>query len=252
MTYIVSYSGGLGSFMAAKLTIDKHGPEKVRLVFTDTKTEDPDLYRFITETSDKLGVELVQLADGRDIWQVFEDVRYHGNNRVDPCSRVLKRDLFRRWLESQYRPDECVIVFGIGPNEAHRMKTIMERWAPYFCEAPLITQRIEPGQIDDALEALRIQKPLLYELGFPHNNCGGFCVKTGQKQMALLLRTMPDRYKDHEARQEKLFQKIGKHGFIRRTENGELKYLSLREFREFLESGGNPDLYDNAGCGCFI
>lgn len=238
--------------MAAKLTVDTHGAANVRLVFTDTKTEDPDLYRFIDETSAKLNVPLEKIEDGRNIWEVFEAVKYHGNNRVDPCSRVLKRDLFRKWIEDRYSPDDCAIVFGIGDSEAHRMKTIIERWAPYQCEAPLIAAHTAREDIEDALDWLEVKKPALYELGFPHNNCGGFCVKTGQKQMALLLKTLPDRYRWHEAQQEKLFGKIGKHGFIRRTEDGVLKYLSLKEFREFLEAGGNPDLYDNAGCGCFV
>lgn len=30
-----------------------------------------------------------------------------------------------------------------------------------------------------------------------------------------------------------------------------MKYYSLREFREFLESGGAPELYDEGMCACF-
>ena len=88
MKQIVSYSGGLGSFMAAHLTVAKHGKENTLLVFTDTKTEDEDLYRFLNQTSDALGCEFITLADGRNIWEVFTDVRFQGNSRIDPCSKI--------------------------------------------------------------------------------------------------------------------------------------------------------------------
>jgi hypothetical protein len=96
-----------------------------------------------------------------------------------------------------------------------------------------------------------IDPPRLYEMGFPHNNCGGFCIKTGQRQMALLLQKFPERYKWNEEQQEKLFALIGsRHGFIQRQVDSVKSYLTLREFREFLEAGGRPDLYAQPGCGC--
>lgn len=222
MKYIISYSGGLGSFAAAKLARDAYGAHNCLLVFTDTKTEDEDLYRFLKESSYALNVKLEILADGRDIWQVFTDVRFMGNSRIDPCSKVLKRDLFRKWVESNYKPGEVTIVFGIDSKESHRMKTIKERWAPWDTFAPLCDVIVSREKILDWLDEFEIEPPRLYDMGFPHNNCGGFCVKTGQKQMALLLKKLPERYAHHEEQQEKLFAIIGKRrGFIRRTENGE-------------------------------
>ena len=252
MKRVVSYSGGLGSFMAAKLTVERHGTENVQLVFTDTKTEDEDLYRFLLETSMRLSVELEILADGRNIWEVFQDVKFMGNSRIDPCSRVLKRELFRNWIDEKYGPGGCVIVFGIDHRESHRMTAIASRWAPYQCEAPLCAEEFSKEDILNALDLLGIAPPRLYELGFPHNNCGGFCVKTGQKQMALLLQKLPERYKWHEEQQEKLFLSIGKrHGFIRKMVDGEIKYLGLKEFRELVERNAQVDQYAEEGCGCF-
>ena len=51
LDHVVSYSGGLDSFIAAHRVVEKYGPEDVRLFFMDTKTEDEDLYRFLDETS---------------------------------------------------------------------------------------------------------------------------------------------------------------------------------------------------------
>lgn len=252
MKHIISYSGGLGSFSAAKMTIDKYGVENCVAIFTDTKTEDEDLYRFLNQSTSALGIELIKLCDGRDIWGVFSDVKFMCNSRIDPCSRVLKRDLFRRYIDDNYKPDSCVIIFGIDHKESHRMVNITDRWKPYNTVAPLCEKQVSRETILNWLDDIGVAPPRLYEYGFIHNNCGGFCVKTGQKQMALLLSKMPDRYKFHEEQQEKLFAIIGaRRGFIRRVENGETMYLGLKEFREFLESGGRPDLYVQDGCGCF-
>ncbi len=54
-----------------------------------------------------------------------------------------------------------------------------------------------------------IAPPRLYAMGFPHNNCGGFCVKAGQAHFALLLRTMPERYAYHEAKENELRAELG-------------------------------------------
>lgn len=243
--------------MAAVRVSQQYGQEDMLLVFTDTTNEDEDLYRFLKESAAFLSpAKLIWLKDGRNIWQVFEDVKYQGNSRVDPCSRVLKRELFRKWLEENYSPEGCILYYGIGWDEIHRLRKIDEALHPYKVEAPMtrkpyLCQRDIIAYVKD----VGIAPPRLYALGFPHNNCGGFCVKTGQAQMKLLYETMPERYKEHEEAQEALFKSSGKKNpFIRMRVDGELKYLSLREFREILEDErrSQVDLFDYGGCGCFI
>lgn len=245
---VVSYSGGLGSFMAAYLV----RKQPMRLVFCDTKTEDEDLYRFIQETSDFIGVKLETISDGRNIWELFEDRNYHSNSRVDHCSHYLKRKIFRDYMEETANKNSDTIVFGIDHKEAHRMEKINQNWHPWKTLAPLVDKHVTREDILDVLDRAGIEPPRLYEMGFPHNNCGGFCVKTGQKQMKLLLEKFPERYMWHEEQQEKLFARIGKHGFIRKQIDGALKYLTLKEFRELLERGESADMYPQEGCGCFI
>src|SRR5690606_35946081 len=154
---------------------------------------------------------LVIIADGRDPWRVFHDVRFLGNTRVDPCSRILKRDLIRRWLEEHCDPAETVIYLGMDWTEMHRYERAAEAWKPWRAEAPMT----EPPMLtkDDMLDWLRregIEPPRLYKMGFPHNNCGGFCVKAGQAHFALLWRTMPERYLYHEQREQELRAYLGR------------------------------------------
>ena len=252
MKHIVSYSGGLGSFMTAYKVAQKVDKEDIVLLFTDTKTEDEDLYRFLEETSTYFDIPITTIADGRDVWEVFNDVSFMGNNRIDPCSRVLKRELARKWMEAHHPPEESMLYFGIGWDEIHRMDAIKKNWEPYTTAAPLVDEPTDRRDIIKVLDSIGIKPPRLYELGFAHNNCGGFCVKTGQAQFLALLNAFPDRYRHHEEAQEKLFEKIGHHGFIRITINKEKHYFSLRQFRRYVEGGGQIDMFDVGGCGCFV
>lgn len=244
-THIVSYSGGVSSFVVADWLV-KNGIRPM-LLFADTLIEDEDLYRFNRDVEDRLGIPIKRIADGRTPWQVFEDERYIGNNRIDPCSRVLKRNLLKDYIASIFDHDAVVMYIGIDWTESHRLERVQKN-NPWTVKAPLCDE-IKMTKLEQ-LEYCRsagIRLPRLYDMGFPHNNCGGFCVKTGQAQFNLLLRKMPERYAWHEAQQKKAIKVIGKkYGFIRMQ--GE--YLTMQEFRDVKES--NIDMFDFGGCGCAL
>lgn len=250
MPHLVAFSGGLASFEVARLCVEEFGQDDVECVFADTLTEDEDLYRFVADTINYLGCKFTYLCYGKDIWGVFSDKKFHGNSRIDTCSKHLKREVFRKHLEN-YDFRNTTLYYGIGVTEQHRIDDLCFRWLPFQVRAPLIPRGTTKEHILLTLDRIGIEPPRLYEMGFEHNNCGGFCVKTGQRQMAHLLRVMPSRYHEHEIKQEALFKEIGKHGFIKRTTNGVTEYLTLKEFREWLQSGGKPQLYPDGACACF-
>ena len=250
MTTVVMFSGGIGSWAAAKRVTGD-----MVLLFADTRTEDEDLYRFIEEAAENVGAPLVCIQDGRDIWQVFKDVKFMGNTRVDPCSRILKREIADRWIAEHYTPGTVRIVVGIDWTEIHRFERMRQRKKPWvyeapLCESPLVTK---PDMMLMAREE-GLRPPRLYDYGLPHNNCGGFCVKAGQAQYKLLWENMPERYLEVERKELDVYEAIGAvRPFLRVTERGQLRYVTLREFREeFLERDGQIDLFDFGGCGCFV
>ena len=256
---LVFFSGGLGSWAAAKRVALREDVTALTLLFADTQIEDEDLHRFLEDATANINqnadATLVRIEDGRDPWQVFEDVKFLGNTRIDPCSRVLKRELLDKWRDAHCDPAETILHFGIDWTEQHRIERVRSRipkWtvsAP-LCEEPYLTKQevIAWAKKED------LTIPRLYTLGFPHNNCGGMCVKAGQAQFELLLRTMPERYKYHEKREERLSKKLGKTVTILRDRTGgNTKPLSLKEFRMRLQQ--QPDLFDKyefGGCGCAV
>lgn len=248
------FSGGVGSWATAKLVANhKVGPDdRLILLFADTLMEDPDLYRFLDETAANIGGELLKISDGRDPWQVFRDVRYLGNTRIDPCSYHLKRKLMREWLEANCDPATTVCYLGIDAGEAQRYEKAKRYWQPWTAEAPLIEAGVlDKGLIFEALAEENIAPPALYAHGFPHNNCGGFCIKAGQGHFLLLLRTLPERYAYHEAKEQEMRDYLGKDvAILRDRSGGTTRPLTLRELRERAESQQTIDEYDLGGCNC--
>lgn len=259
MKHIVMYSGGIGSWAAATRVIAEHGKENVILLFTDTLIEDEDLYRFLHETSRHLGCELVWLSDGRDPWQVFRDVRWIGNSRIAQCSHLLKQKEAAKYMKDNFKSEEVTLYVGIDWSEIHRLPSIVKHWMPYKVKAPMT----EPPYMDKQemiamLSKVNIQPPRLYGLGFAHNNCGGFCVRAGQGHFINLLKTMPERYKYHEQKEQEMREYLGRDdiSILTRIVHGEDQTLTLRQLREEWESGLGMqmdliDLLDIGGCGCF-
>ena len=90
------------------------------------------------------------------------------------------------------------------------------------------------------------------KMGFPHNNCGGFCIKGGHSSFALLLKQMPDRYAFHEQKEREFRERTGKNvSILRDRSNGETKPLTLQELRERIESGNSVSAFDWGSCSCF-
>ncbi len=246
------FSGGVGSWAASKRVAEKSGSENLTLLFADTLIEDEDLYRFLGEAAASVGGELVKIAEGRDPWQVFSDERFIGNARVDPCSKLLKRRFLRRWLEDNCEPDNTVVYLGIDWSEIHRFDAAQKHWVPWTCVAPMCDRPLRTKQeLLDELRSDGIRPPRLYEMGFPHNNCGGFCIKAGQAHFKLLLEAMPERYAYHERKEQELATRLGRNvAILKDRRGGTTTPLTLAELRRRVECGESVDKHDWGGCGC--
>jgi hypothetical protein len=298
MKHVAMFSGGIGSWSAARRVAERNGTDNLTLLFSDTLIEDNDLYRFLIEgAANVFGLTvnpalsgaprllpqvyedfeerrqqleiirnwamldipgLVWQAEGRQPWEVFHKERYLANTRVDPCSKILKREMADRWISDNLEPDSSIIYVGIDWSEAHRYTGLRDRRfavGGWRYEAPMT----EPPLIDkaDMLAALEfhgIKVPELYDLGFAHNNCGGFCVKSGMSQFKRLLEVKPELYAYHEAEEERLRQFLNKDvAILRDRRGGTSKPLTMTALRKRVEAAVVPVPTDEwGGCGCFL
>jgi hypothetical protein len=64
-----------------------------------------------------------------------------------------------------------------------------------------------------------------------HNNCGGVCVRGGQRHWRHLLDVFPDRYAHAEAEEQRLRAELGDVAILRERRGGVTRPLPLTELR---------------------
>ena len=250
MTYQISFSGGMGSAVSA-LIAHEIGVD-FNLIFADTLIEDEDLYRFNDDIAKAVGKEIIHLKDGRTPWDVYIDKRWIGNSRTAHCSTELKTKPVKAWLDENANPDDPLIL-GMDYSEIDRLERAQKNWDRPV-RSLIIENKIYRPKFEWYLDKYGIEKPRLYQQGYEHNNCGGFCCKAGLVQFERLYRTNPDRFAYHEAEMERAMAAIGKTAkpFLRKVHNTETQYITLKEFRDELDSQTlELPMFDDSGCGCF-
>lgn len=262
MKHIVSISGGIGSYETLKRVLAKYPKEDVIAVFMDVLAEDGDLYRFLEDIEKKLDIEIIRICVGKTPLELAFENKFLWNSRVARCSIELKSKPFRMWLNTNFKPSECILYLGIDWTETHRKAAIQRNYEPYkvefpMCDKPLIDK---PDMIDNLKED-GIEIPRLYKLGFAHNNCKGCCVKAGIGQYKNLLEKDPITYREIENKEEAFRNKYGKDVSILKRKGN---VFTLKQLRMLVE--GTPqqlDLFslepltkeecnEIGGCSCFI
>lgn len=318
------FSGGEGSYRAAKIDRARHSDAEYGLVFTDLLYEDADTYRFLIEAAaDVLGrrlnwtvdveaapdyrvsedvpieeyrgnpewrawlaetreramealPELVWLVEGRDPWEIFRDGKFLGNSLVDPCSRVGKREIADAWrMRHCFREGELFaaadyFAVGIGLHEKHRFddgkggglgpRMAADGWNYH---APLIDaeQAVNEGGCEymsllfSPVEQLGVRGQRMYQQGYKHGNCGGFCIKAGQAHWANRFRVQPERFAYDAMMERKLGAYIGKPVSMLTDRRGSAKKkpLTLDDFEKRLRARPNRKFEyqpGESGCGC--
>lgn len=206
--HIIFYSGGKSSFSVADYVKTKFPNDNIVLYFTDTLWENEDLYRFLNEGADKLELPLLTHSAGLNPVELMFEKKLVFNSRIGDCSKLLKMKVARQFLKKGIKPEierwrnkqylkqadfvtDAVLYFGIGFEEMHRVEPIKKNWKPFIVEMPLVENLIDN---DEVLKKYNIKQPLLYDLGFTHNNCNGRCVKGGQAHFHNLKKQMPEEF----------------------------------------------------------
>lgn len=255
---VVQFSTGLASAEVAFRAVE--AGREVVVVTADTTIEDEDNWRMAHEVHAALGVpEWVVLCDGRDPMQVGRDERVVPNDRMAVCSKILKRQTIRRYMDERWGSDPASIevLLGYDWTEPHRHHNSVRAWSPFSIDSPLLRPPYwQKGQLDEWEQRRGIKVPRLYRTGAPHANCGGGCVRAGQVEWRRKLftdRDGPHGYMWWEREEERTRAMLGKDVSILRRRSGpdEGRPLTLRQFRQDLEDVPSLfDVDDHGACGC--
>jgi hypothetical protein len=237
MQHIVSLSGGASSAIAAERVIQRYGKDAVTLWFADTSWEDEDLYRFLSDCCARWGIEPVIHREGRTPLQVAEDEHIIPNQKLAPCTHRLKTEPFARYIKTLSPP--ITIHLGLDWTEQHRMAAPKRRYEEIpgvTVDFPLMWEPIENRRYHDIIQQdWRIQIPRLYTMGFPHNNCGGRCVRQGISEWMRLKRFFPERFtevRDWEAAQRAKGGALANYAICRDQSGGQVRPRTLAEIEQ--------------------
>ena len=258
LKHVISYSGGITSWAAAKLVQTRiaGAEDDVVLLFADTKSEASDVYDFIKAGAANIGRNVTTVCDGRTPWEVFRDERFLGNSLIDPCSKILKRELMDRWRRNNCDPLTSRHYIGVDFTEINRYKTHKAGLGKrgWQCEAPLIRYRMSKPKALEWAIAEGLSPPDAYKEGFSHANCAGMCIKAGKHHWARLYQLHPDRYLYAERQEQGLREYLKRDVTILVDRRGEERIpVTLRELRRRLEAGvALPFEPEEGGCGCAL
>ena len=255
MLHVVSISGGSASAVCADRVINRYGKENVALWFADTLWEDEDLYRFLIDLEARWGMIIDRHTDGRTPLEVAEGAKLIPNSFAAPCSHKLKQEPFLKYIRDRSKP--ITVHLGLSWEEEHRMKKpkeIYESVSGVTVDFPLLWKPIPYMSYTKTIKDWGIKPPRLYELGFPHNNCGGRCVRQGIKEWLRLKRTMPSRFQEVADWEQKQREKGGPRkdrSILKDRHGGNASALTLNQLASKEEDTSQIEMFPGDSFGCF-
>jgi hypothetical protein len=268
--HVVNFSGGLCSFWAAHRVVQRHGKDNVVLLFADTLIEDEDLYAFNESAAALLGIPITRVGGELTPWELFRREGMIGNSLYPICSVYLKREPLNAWHRANCKDEHeqrqgafwddgrapAVLYMGFDWTEENRLADLRREHPTWRIEAPMTEAPIwDKCRMQREAEKIGLPIPKLYGLGFPHNNCGGRCVRAGISHWVHLYHVLPLRFvewRDEETRTAEQFRQRGIEplSILKDRRGGASKSLWLSELQARIEAGEKFPGDEWGGCGC--
>lgn len=173
------YSCGAASAVATKLTITANAclenPLPLIVVRCVVNEEHEDNNRFTKDCETWFGLDVQKAyreVYGSSIYSVFSKRRYISGIGGAPCTLELKK----RVRENLQKPND-IHVLGYCREEIKRFDRFLDANADLHVLAPLVEEGLSHSDALGMLARYRIELPVMYKLGYNHNNCIG-CVKS--------------------------------------------------------------------------
>ena len=267
--YIVSFSTGASSAVAAKRALDRYGKENVEIVFSDTLIEDDDNYRFLDDMEKFLGVPIIRLSVGLSPFELSKKFRIIPNSLFAPCTFHLKIKPMQDYVKDlQTKGYEVVMLIGMNLSDAKptatkpegRLAAPRKNWGELnvAVDYPCLWDKADKDAVA-TVTSWGIKPPRMYEQGYTHANCGGRCVKQGQKDWRRTIELHPDRFQETKEWETEMMTYIGdgKRAIMKHTVKGVTSSYPLSEFEKDHNENykTNPkvgDMLDDMGDVCGV
>ena len=189
----------MSSFVACYLAKDID-----RIIYTHVTNQHEDSLRFLEDCERLLGreIEVIQSEEYESVDDVILKARYINGPMGAACTRLLKRDVRRKW-EIEH-PGRHTYVWGYDVSEKHRAARTAMAMPEYDHEFPLIENNLTKEECHGMAYNLGLKRPFMYDLGYPNNNCIG-CVKGGMGYWNKIRKDFPEVFK-RRAEEERIIE----------------------------------------------
>ena len=231
------FSCGAASAVATNLAIvENAGRLPLVVARCIVREEHPDNDRFAADCEKWFGVPITNLIaekfDG-SIYEVFRKRSYISGVGGAPCTLELKKEVRRRFELPTDRH-----VFGYCAEEQRRWDDFLDA-NNIDAVSPLMERGLEHPDCLAMVQDAGIKLPVMYELGYQHNNCVGCCKATGQGYWNKIRNDFPD-----------AFDKMAKES--RRLGVRLIRINEVRSFLDELQPGtGDYQKEPEIQCGIF-
>lgn len=168
------FSCGAASAVATKLAIARNPDAEIVIARCVVKEEHPDNNRFAAACEKWYGRPILNLMaeeyDG-SIYNVITRRKYISGVDGAPCTMLLKKH-----VREQFQLPDDVHVFGYTAEEQDRYDSFLDA-NNIQTMVPLIDSGITHANTLAMVQSAGILLPVMYQLGYQHNNCIG-CVKS--------------------------------------------------------------------------
>jgi len=191
---IAWWSGGVTSAVACRISIDLFGANRVRVIFIDTKNEDDDTYRFMSDCEKwyQIPIETItsmEVQSIQEVWRLHNSLNT-ANGAI--CSNVLKRRVREHWQKGNRYIYQA---FGFELDEARRAMALTKNHPDAKAMYPLLMFGLSKKDCVEIIESSGINIPRVYHLGYKNNNCFKTgCVQGGIGYWQKLKREYPDKF----------------------------------------------------------
>lgn len=187
--YVSWFSCGAASAVATKLALAKY--ENVVIAYCRVREEHPDNERFLKDCEKWFGQEIIILEHEKykgSIFSVFEK-NYMRTPSGSPCTRALKKQ-----VRTKFQKPDDIHIFGYTIEEEERANKFIDANNEIETVWPLIDSALTKGEVLAMIERAGIELPVMYKLGYEHNNCIG-CVKGGMGYWNKIRKDFPEEFK---------------------------------------------------------
>jgi hypothetical protein len=122
------------------------------------------------------------------IFEVFRKRKYISGNSGAPCTLLLKKEVREKF---QLPTDKH--IFGYCAEEQDRWDSFLDA-NNIDAESPPLDEGLEHSDCLAMVERAGIEIPVMYKLGYKHNNCLGCVKSTGQGYWNKIRLDFPERF----------------------------------------------------------